>query len=51
MLYTTWFDVGAEPDEKLLVRLAECAAEMGVEVFLVDAGWYAGTRSGSAIRP
>lgn len=45
VLYTTWFNIGAELDEKLLLRLADDCAAMGVEVFLVDAGWYAGTPS------
>jgi len=44
-LYTTWFDIGAELDEKLFLRLADRAAEIGQEVMLLDAGWYAGTPS------
>jgi len=45
ILYTTWFDVGAELDEKLARGLVDRAAEMGQEIFLVDAGWYKGTPS------
>ena len=45
VLYDTWFHIGCEFDEKLLRRLADRAAEMGQEVFLLDAGWYAGTGS------
>jgi len=43
VLYTTWFDIGAELDEELARTLVDRAAEMGQEVFLVDAGWYSGT--------
>jgi len=43
VLYTTWFDIGAELDEKLFCTLADRAAELGQEIFLLDAGWYAGT--------
>ena len=43
VLYTTWFDIGAELDEKLCRTLVERAAEIGMEVFLLDAGWYKGT--------
>ena len=43
VLYTTWFDIGAELDEKLLRTLVNQAAPLGVEIFLLDAGWYAGT--------
>ena len=45
ILYTTWFDIGAELDEKLANTLVDAAAEVGMEVFLVDAGWYKGTPS------
>ena len=43
VLYTTWFDIGAELDEKLASTLIDRAAEIGQEVFLFDAGWYRGT--------
>jgi len=42
VLYTTWFDIGAELDEQLARRLVDEAAEIGQEIFLVDAGWYKG---------
>lgn len=45
VLYTTWFDIGAELDEKLCRTLVNRAAELGQEIFEVDAGWYAGTPS------
>ena len=34
VLYTTWFDIGSELDEKLARTLIDRAAEMGQEVFL-----------------
>ena len=43
MVYTTWFDIGAELDEKLFRTLVDRAADLGQEIFLLDAGWYAGT--------
>ncbi len=43
VVYSTWFDIGADLDEKMLKSLADVAAEIGQEVFLVDAGWYKGT--------
>jgi alpha-galactosidase len=45
VLYTTWFDIGAELNEELAGTLIDRAAEIGQEVFLVDAGWYRGTPS------
>lgn len=43
VLYTTWFDICAELDEKLFRTLVDQAAAIGIEVFLLDAGWYKGT--------
>jgi alpha-galactosidase len=43
VMYTTWFQVGAELDEKMAEELIDRAAEMGQEVFEVDASWYNGT--------
>jgi len=40
--YNTWFSWFCELDEETLLREAEIAAELGVEVFYVDAGWWAG---------
>ncbi len=45
VMYTTWFQVGAELDEKLAATLIDRAAEMGQEIFEIDAGWYNGTPS------
>ena len=46
-LYSTWFDVGAELDEKIAKALVDAAAAIGQEIFLVDAGWYKGTPTAS----
>ena len=43
IMYTTWFHVGAELDEKMARALVDAAAEIGQEIFEVDAGWYKGT--------
>ena len=43
VMYTTWFQVGAELDEKMAGELIHLAAEMGQEIFEVDASWYNGT--------
>jgi alpha-galactosidase len=40
----TWFDVSAESQ----IVLAELAAEMGVELFVVDDGWFHGRTSDAA---
>ncbi|MDA8217733.1 MAG: alpha-galactosidase, partial [Dehalococcoidales bacterium] len=44
--YDHWFGIGCEFDEALLRTLADRAAELGLEYFVVDAGWYAGCGSG-----
>ena len=38
--YNTWFDRYQNLDESRLLALARRAAELGVEVFVIDAGWY-----------
>ena len=43
IMYTTWFHVGAELDEKMAHALVDAAADIGQEIFEVDAGWYKGT--------
>jgi len=43
IMYTTWFHVGAELDEKMARALVDAAAEIRQEIFEVDAGWYKGT--------
>ena len=44
--YNTWFAYGAAIDEDEMVAEIDRAAALGVELFVVDAGWYvgAGTR-------
>ena len=42
ILFSTWFDVGAELDDKVFRSLVDDAAGIGQEVFLQDAGWYEG---------
>ena len=43
--YNTWYAYGIELDEELLRREVDAAAELGLEVFYVDAGWYEGSPS------
>lgn len=43
LTYDHWWNVGAQFDEKLLRQLADAAAEISQEYFLLDAGWYVGT--------
>lgn len=43
IMYTTWFHVGAELDERMARALVDAAADIGQEIFEVDAGWYKGT--------
>ena len=38
--YNTWFDRYEKLDESHLLALARRAADLGVEMFMVDAGWY-----------
>ncbi|MGB3329587.1 MAG: alpha-galactosidase [Thermomicrobiales bacterium] len=40
--YNTWFSFACELDAATLLREAELAASLGVEVFYVDAGWWTG---------
>ncbi len=42
MLYTTWFDVDCELDDKLFRILVDNAAAIGQEIIMMDAGWYKG---------
>ena len=48
VLYTTWFDICASLDERLFRALVDGAAEIGQEIFLLDAGWYKGTPTAPA---
>ncbi len=40
--YNTWFAYGTQVDESSMRREMAHAAAMGVELFVIDAGWYAG---------
>ena len=40
--YNTWFAYGTRVDETSMRREMAHAAAMGVELFVIDAGWYAG---------
>ena len=40
--YNTWFAYGAEIDEPSMQGEMSAAAALGVELFVVDAGWYTG---------
>ena len=41
--YDHWWNIGEQFDEQLLRRLADAAAEIGQEYFLLDAAWYVGS--------
>jgi alpha-galactosidase len=41
--YNTWFSYGTAVDEQSMRDEMLAAAGMGVELFVLDAGWYAGT--------
>jgi alpha-galactosidase len=49
--YDSWFGIGCDVDEALLRRLADRAAELGLEYFVLDAGWFAGCGAGYAFSP
>ena len=40
--YNTWFLYGTEIDEDLMIAEMDRAAALGIELFVVDAGWYVG---------
>lgn len=42
--YNTWFAYGVDFDESILRQEVMEAREIGLEVFVVDAGWYRGDR-------
>jgi alpha-galactosidase len=46
MTYDHFWNIGVDFDEPLLKKLADAAAAIGEENFLLDAGWYAGTGKG-----
>jgi alpha-galactosidase len=41
--YNTWFAYGTEIDDASMRAEMERVAALGVELFVIDAGWYAGT--------
>jgi alpha-galactosidase len=43
----TWFAYGTTINEEALVAEIDHAAAMGIELFVVDAGWYTGAGAGS----
>ena len=45
--YNHWFGIGPDINEDLLKRQADRAAEIGVEHFIIDAGWYGGCVEGN----
>ncbi len=49
--YDSWFGLGLDIDEPLLRKQAERAAELGLEYFVLDAGWYAGCHDPATGRP
>lgn len=40
--YNTWFPFGARIDEQAMVEEMDRAASLGVELFVLDAGWWVG---------
>jgi alpha-galactosidase len=40
--YNTWFAYGTTIDERSMLTEMDAAAGLGVELFVIDAGWYAG---------
>jgi alpha-galactosidase len=40
--YNTWFAYGTDIDEASMRKEMDSAASMGAELFVIDAGWYAG---------
>jgi alpha-galactosidase len=51
--YNTWYSYGTAVDDTSMRREMTRAASMGVELFVIDAGWYAGadTRDSSDFTP
>ena len=48
MLYNSWEATGFAVSEDGQARLAELAAQIGVECFVVDDGWFAGRNNDRA---
>lgn len=49
--YDHWFGIGCDISDTSLRRQVDRAAEIGLEYFVVDAGWYAGCESGYDFSP
>jgi alpha-galactosidase len=45
--YNTWFAYGTQIDDPSVRAEMRSAASLGVELFVLDAGWYAGAKSAS----
>lgn len=45
LAYDHWMGIHGDISERLLRRQAVVAAKLGLEYFVVDAGWFAGTRA------
>jgi alpha-galactosidase len=46
--YNTWFAYGTDIDDASMRQEMDRAASMGAELFVIDAGWYAGAGADSA---
>jgi len=46
--YNTWFAYGAHIDEEQMIEAIDAASRVGAELFVLDAGWYAGGGRGGA---
>jgi alpha-galactosidase len=44
--YNTWFTYGTDIDDQTMREEMKRAAALGVELFVIDAGWYAGAGDG-----
>lgn len=49
--YDSWFGIGCDFDEAVLRRQADRAAELRLEYFVLDAGWFDGCGPGYAFSP
>ncbi len=48
VIYNSWYATKFDVEEKSQIALAESAARMGVEMFVVDDGWFAGRKTAEA---
>jgi len=51
VLDNTWFSYGTDIDQKSMMDEMAGAASVGVELFVIDAGWYLGVGHGSDFEP